>query len=304
MIARAILGFVGVIFFVGLLTFTARHWSANDSRGAIAATSATSAAPHKESEADYRLGVFPFLPALTLDRVFAMVVEDLGAGLGRTVHFRTKSTFEQFVNALDDGTFDFVFVHPFFYVSAADNHGYLPVARLKDPLIVNVFARASLSAESLGGLRGKTLGLPPKLAAVSEIMFGELEVLGMTPGRELQVRHFQSKMSCLQAVVLGSIDACGLPGFAMAHLDLGRDEELKIIHRTKPFPSVLFAAHPRVPKQDRERLQRLILGWEKSPRGMEILEAGKWNGFAKVNDADYDPVRRLARKRHDFSQRQ
>ena len=304
MIARAILGIVSVVFIVGLLTLPAGNWAAHHSLGAIAATSTTSTVPDENPKADYRLGVFPFLPALTLDRVFSMVVEDLGAGLGRTVHFRTKSNFAQFVDALENGAFDFVFVHPFFYVSAADKYGYVAVARMKDPLIVKVFARKSISVENLDGLRGKTLGLPPKLAAVSEIMLGELEALGMTPGQEVQVRHFQSKMSCLQGVVLGSIDACGLPGFAVAHLGFGRSEELEVIHESNPFPSVLFAAHPRVPEQDRLRLQRLILSWEKSPKGKKILEAGKWSGFANVNDEDYDPVRRHARKRQDFSQRQ
>ena len=97
---------------------------------------------------------------------------------------------------------------------------------------------------------------------------------------------------------------CGLPRFALAHLELGRSEDLEVVHESSPLPSLVFAAHPRVPAGDRERLQQRILGWEDASGGGEILAAGKWSGFVAARDEDYDPIRRLERERHEFSQRQ
>jgi ABC-type phosphate/phosphonate transport system substrate-binding protein len=48
----------------------------------------------------------------------------------------------------------------------------------------------------------------------------------------------------------------------------------------------------------------LILGWEKSAGGREILAAGRWGGFVAARDEDYDPIRRLDRQRRDLSRRQ
>jgi phosphonate transport system substrate-binding protein len=309
MSARAFSACVAVTLVVVFVTFATGFRAPPAAREATAAT--TAASPDRAERArderfgtDYRLGVFPFLPALTLDRVFAPVIADLGSALGRTVHFRTKPNFEGFAGALADGTYDFIFVHPFFYVTAADKFGYVPMARLRDPLAVAVLVREDSAIQNIGDMAGRTLGLPPKLAAVSEIMLGELESRGMAPGRDLPIRHFQSKMSCLHAVVMGSIDACGLPRFALSHLELGRSERLRVVHESAPYPSLVFAAHPRVPAADRERLQTRILGWETSSSGGALLAAGKWSGFVAARNEDYDPIRRLDRERRKFSERQ
>ena len=314
MSARAFCACVGITLVVVFLMFAAGFRPPPVAREATAATTAAppardEPAPEESAEeenvgTDYRLGVFPFLPALTLDRVFAPATADLGASLGRTVHFRTKPNFEGFAEALAGGTYDFIFVHPFFYVTAADKHGYVPMARLRDPLVVAVLVREDSAIQNLGDMAGRTLGLPPKLSAVSEIMLGELENSEMVPGRDLPISHFQSKMSCVHAVVMGSIDACGLPRFALAHLELGPSERLRVVHESAPYPSLVFAAHPRVPAADRERVRARILGWETSSSGGDLLAAGKWSGFVAATDEDYDPIRRLDRERRKFSNRQ
>ena len=303
MSARVFFACVSITLFAVFLTFATDFRAPATARGATEVPTTANPAPELPPATGYRLGVFPFLPALTLDRVFALVVGDLGAGLGRTVHFRTKSNFRAFAEALAGGTYDFIFVHPFFYVAAADDLHYEPIARLRDPLVVVVLAREDSAIENLGDLTGRTLGLPPRLAAVSEIALGSLETRGIAPERDLRIRHFQSKMSCLLAVVMGKIDACGLPRFALAHLELSRSKDLKIVHESDPFPSLVFAAHPRVPAADRKRLEHLILGWEKSAGGKEILEAGRWGGFVAARDEDYDPIRRLDRRRRELSRR-
>lgn len=303
MSARAFFTCVGLTLVLVLATLATGFRAPPVAREADAATTRTNPSPDEHAGPDYRLGVFPFLPALTLDRVFALVIDDLGSGLGRTIHFRTKPNFEAFAEAMESGTYDFIFVHPFFYMTAADSHGYVPIARLRDPLVVAVLAREDSTIQGLGGLSGRTLGLPPKLAAVSEIALGELETLGMVPGRDLKIQHFQSKMSCLHAVVLGSIDACGLPRFALAHLELGPSESIKVVHESTPYPSLVFAAHPRVPAGDRKRLGDLITGWKEAADGKRILSAGKWGAFVTAQDEDYDSIRHLDRQRRKFSQR-
>lgn len=69
------------------------------------------------------------------------------------------------------------------------------MTRLRKPLVAAVLARDDSTLGPLGDLVGRKLSLPPKLAAVSEIMFGGLETQGMAPGRNVEIRHCQSKMS-------------------------------------------------------------------------------------------------------------
>ena len=79
----------------------------------------------------YRLGVFPYLPALTIDRLYGPVAEAFSFELDRLVKLRTKTTFESFEAAMADQSYDIIFVHPFFLVEAMDHHGYVPLARLR-----------------------------------------------------------------------------------------------------------------------------------------------------------------------------
>ncbi len=62
----------------------------------------------------YTLGVFPYVPPLTLDRIFGPVAVEFAKELHRSVHLRTKSTFEKFTQEMQDESYDIIFVYPFF----------------------------------------------------------------------------------------------------------------------------------------------------------------------------------------------
>lgn len=241
---------------------------------------------------DYTFGVFPYLPPLTIDRIFAPIMQNLGEGLGRSVNLRTKDSFAAFLTELGRGTYDFAFVHPYFYVEAVDRHDYLPVVRLNEQLTAVVVAREAVPAPSVEALRGKILALPPALAAVTELMRGELMAAGIAPGRDVTIRHFQSKASCLHAIEVGDAYGCGLPRFALRQLPPEETKDLHVVFESAPVAGIAIVAHERLPEAVRARLQSVILGWPATETGRAILAGAEWPGFVVAVDADYDPVRR------------
>ena len=50
----------------------------------------------------YTLGVFPYVPPLTIDRIFGPVAVEFAKELDRPVHLRTKSTFENFAQEMQN----------------------------------------------------------------------------------------------------------------------------------------------------------------------------------------------------------
>ncbi len=243
-------------------------------------------------EAVYTFGVFPYLPPLTIDRIFAPIMQALSDGLGRSVDLRTKETFAAFLAELPRGRYDFALVHPFFYVEAVDRHGYLPVVRLDEPLRAVVVARRPTPVATLDGLRGKVLALPPALAAVTEIMRAELAARDIVPGRDLTLRHFQSKASCLHALDVGDAQGCALPRFALRQLPPAETETLDVVFESAPMPGLAIVAHRRLPDAVRARLARLVLDWPATEQGRAILASAQWPGFVVARDADYDDIRR------------
>jgi ABC-type phosphate/phosphonate transport system substrate-binding protein len=238
-------------------------------------------------------GVFPYLPPLSLDRIFAPIVGDLGRVLGQTVQLRTKSTFEAFAEALVDGAYDLALAHPFLYLTAAA-HGYLPLVRVDEPLRMVFLARPEAGLARLADLAGRTLALPPAMSAVSEMARGALAEAGLRPGADVRFQHLASKMSCVQAVTLGTAAACGLPSFAVTQLEAEmRQAHLRPFHETTMPVSLAVVAHDRLPGPARERVRDLLVGWSGTAEGRAILAAAGWPGFVPARDEDYDVARAM-----------
>ncbi len=170
----------------------------------------------------YRFGVFPYLPVLTIDRIFGPIAASFSKQLNRPVYLKTKSNFEKFADELADQSYDIIFVHPFFYVDAADKYHYLPLARLDQEFTGVVMVGEERSWHDWHDLVGKTVALPPELTAVSEMVKAALIDAGLRPGVDVVLQHYRTKTSCLQAVVLGSADACAVPRFVLAQIEFDR----------------------------------------------------------------------------------
>jgi phosphonate transport system substrate-binding protein len=251
----------------------------------------------------YRLGVFPYVPVLAVDRIFGPVAAQFAEDLGRPVHLKTKSTFGKFAEELRKETYDIILVHPFFYVEARDQHHYVPLARLDEPLTAVIMVREDDPIHTLADLRGKTIGLPPVLAAVSELAKASLLDAELVPGIDIALEHYRSKPSCLQAVAIGRVAACALPRFAIAQIDPNNDLDLRPMFETAPISNFVFAAHARVPEADRISLCKSILAWPFTAKGRSILAGGVWTRFVPARDQDYDEVRRHQLRLHRFAQR-
>jgi phosphonate transport system substrate-binding protein len=276
----------------------------------VCVQSAGSAAPAAEPEKpengsgrNYRFGVFPYLPVLTIDRIFGPMAAAFAEALGRPVYLKTKSTFEQFVIELRHESYDVVFVHPFLYVDAADRHGYLPLARLAGGLTAVVVVQSDRPWRTWADLAGKVLAAPPPLAAVSEMASVALLDAGLLPGIDTTFVHYRTKASCLHAVSIGDADGCVLPGFVLGQIGEIAQGRLRIMVESGAIQHLVFAAHPRVPEAERAKLRALITSWPQTEAGRAILAAGSWTRFVAAQDADYDEVRRHAIRLERLAQR-
>ncbi len=278
LVIRRVIRWLGLMFVAALLVPSSIH-----------------AADDDVPKPSYRLGVFPYLPALTIDRLYSPVAEAFSFALNRLVKLRTKTTFESFESTIASQSYDIIFVHPFFLVEAIDHHDYLPLARLADPLTAILTVRDESPVTSLDDLLGGTIGLPPKLAAVSDLTKAALIDAQIRPGLDIGIRHFRNKSSCLQAVLTLAVAACGLPAFAFSQMKDLSQQRLRVVFETPPVSHFAFAVHQRVPAEERQLLQDLLLSW--SEDDSEVLQMmGLRQGFVQAHPDDYADIR--ARKAH------
>ncbi len=240
----------------------------------------------------YLLGVFPHLPARELEAGFSPIAAALGKALGHDVQFRSTSTFEKFLERIDEQIYDFAFMQPFDYVYAADKYGYIPLATRDEMLAAIFVVNSDSSLRSLQDLKGGKLALPPETAAVTLLAKQALQAAGVDVA-QLTLSYHRSHTSCMQQVIIKEADACATAAPALRHFEKEINKELRVIGESTTIPHSLFAVHPRVPAEVRQRALEAILSWATTDEGRKLLEQGNLKPFRAVTDKEYDVVRRL-----------
>lgn len=244
---------------------------------------------------DYQLGVFPHLAAGQIETMFAPMAADFSKTLGRPVVLKTKSSFEAFMGELDKQVYDIAFVQPFDYVWAHDKHGYIPLARRSEPLSGLIVVKTDSPLQSLQELKGKKVGLPPEVAAVSHLTKMALLKAKVDPRTDTKLQYYKAHDSCLQQLLIGKIDACGTAAYPVRFFENKWNVKFRVLAETQTIPHSLFIVHPRVSKQERDAILKTIVSWGKTESGKQLLEKFELKPFVAVTDAEYNTVRTYTR---------
>jgi len=246
------------------------------------------------NKAVYEMGVFPFLSAREVEKIFAPMAAAFSEVLGKPVIFKTASSYQNFMERLGNQQYDIAFVQPFDYINAADKNGYRPLAT-RDEQLTAIIVTKDPEQMDIKNLKGKVISLPPKVAAVSILVKRYLIEHGYTPGVDVKVQHFGTHVSCMQQVLIGTADGCGTAFASSRFFNKKMKADLKVAFETPGIPHTLFIAHPSIPQEEKDKLTETILSWASTEEGKEILSRGRMKPFKKITDAEYDIVREIAR---------
>jgi len=249
----------------------------------------------RAEEPGYQLGVFPHLAAGQIETMFAPMAADFSKALGRPVALKTKPSFEAFMGELDKQVYDIAFVQPFDYVWAHDRHGYIPLARRDELLVGLIVVKTDSPLRSLRGLKGKKIGLPPEVAAVSHLTKMALLKARIDPRTQTTLQYYKAHDSCLQQLLIGEIDACGTAAYPLRFFEDKWNVKFRVLAETPTISHSLFIVHPRVSSQERDAILKTILSWADTESGKQLLEKGNLKGFIRVTDAEYNTVRAYSR---------
>ena len=251
------------------------------------------------AEKPYDLGILPYLPLTQIHELYEPIAADLSAKLGRQVRLSSKADYRAFRDELRRQTYDISFVQPFDYVDAHDKYGYLPLARRAEHLDAVIVVRQDSDLRTLKDLEGRTIANPPMDAAVSHLTSMALRDAGIDPETGVKRYYGKNHFACLQSVVIGAADACGLAEGALRTIEKGKQTtaRFRILHQTTSIPPALFVVHSRLARRDREIILKTILDWPNTVEGKKIIERGQFVPFMVANDAEYESVRRYIRRR-------
>src|SRR5262249_45352441 len=103
----------------------------------------------------------------------------------------------------------------------------------------------------------------------------------------------------LRLLLGGQVDAAGIDSTVLDTALAGRpglEAALRAIGSIGPSPIPPVVVARRLDPELKERLRGLFLGMAADPAGRAVLAEGHLAGFVPVVDADYDPIRAMARR--------
>jgi phosphonate transport system substrate-binding protein len=179
-------------------------------------------------------------------------------------------------------------------VMAGPRYGTRPV------YFTDVIVRHDHPARAFADLRGATWSFnnPGSHSGYNVVRHHLLE-LGETRGYFGRVVCGGSHQGSIELVLDGGIDVAGVDCTVLETEVTARPElatALRTIAVLGPSPIPPVVAPRALDPAQQARLRALLLGMSEDPDGRAILAAGRMAGFVPVRDADYDPIRAMARR--------
>jgi len=242
---------------------------------------------------EYKFGVFPYLSAVRMDKIYAPVSDELTKNINHKVKFRTSSTFKKFLGKLKAEYYDFALIQPFWYPVAVDKKGYIPLLKMKEPFVSLIMVLDNSKFRTVNDLRGKIIATPPAFVPVVHMARRSLINKGLIPGKDVVFKAFKSVDSCFQQVLIGKASACVAPPFAPAVVEKSMNVKLRTVLKSSGIPNLSIVIHPRVPKQDRKLIKKTIMSWSTTRKGKALLKNMQTQKFIPIIDKEYDVVRKF-----------
>jgi len=241
----------------------------------------------------YTLGVFPHLPIIDLERIYAPMAADLAKELNIDLYFKATATFQDFKLELEAETYDFIEVQPFDYVNIAAHHNYVPLARRDEPLAGVFVVPNNSDIKTPKDLIGKRIAVPPISSAVSRLATDFLHKNGIQLS-DVRMTYHRSHVTCLQQILIKKADACVTAEPTLRFFNHKMKTDLHYVLKTRSIPHVLFAAHKRVPKKLRQQAIQVITTWDDIEEKNKLLTNAKFPAFVPALDSEYDVVREIS----------
>lgn len=233
----------------------------------------------------YTIGVVPQFEQRKLYATWKPIIADLEKRTGLTFDLNSTLTIEAFEKAIERGEFDFLYMNPYHIVQVRDKQAYIPLVADKEPLRGILVVRKDSPMQTPADLNGKVVAFPsPNAIGATLLPKSDLGQLFQATVKPLYVKTHSS----VYLHVAKDLAAAG-GGVEKTLQEQGEElrSALRIIYTTRSFPSHPVAAHPRVPKDVREKVRRALLDMNDTPEGRAMLQKVPVEQFISVTYDDY-----------------
>lgn len=242
---------------------------------------AASAAP------TFEIGIFPYLSPRALLSQNAPMRDYLEVQMGRPVNLSTAPSFRDVYERTRSGDYDVVILPPHLARLAQVEAEYIPFAVYSKVLKGVIAVRRDSPYHKVEDLNGKHLVAPDRIAIVTFIGVQYLREHGLQAGVQYTLSTSTSHSSAAYSVTQKEFDAVITERVAFGQIPGDVRAKLRVLATMGNTPHVMFLAHPRLGKEQIDRLQAAVLRFgNETPEGKQLMEKSGFDGIRAVTEAD------------------
>lgn len=240
------------------------------------------------------LGVVPQQSPLKLAKKWSKVTSYLYSETGIKVIFKTEKSIPKFEKELYAGKYDIAYMNPYHFVVANDVQKYEAFTRAKKNIVGILLAKEKEVGFNPSNLKGKTFLFPAPNAFAATLLtkFELKEKFAFDVDKEAKVLYVNSHDSVYKGIArdIGYLGGGIIRTFN--NFNEGKDKNsINIVYKTNAYPSHPIAAHPRVAKEDIEKLQAAFLSMPNDIKKTLSIKA-----FKVTNSAEFDVIKKIGVK--------
>ncbi len=240
-------------------------------------------------------GILPYLSSTALIKTWRPLADYIGRTLHKKVIIKTAPNFLSFLERTAEGRYDLLMTAPHFAALAVKNHGYRIIAGHGNELTGDLVVAETSRFQSIPDLRGKTIAMPGRLAAVSMLAELLLKQHGLMPNKDVLISFTPAHNTALIAVAEGRADAAVAVGGLYRRINASNKfAQLRRLATTKKIPHVMYIAGPAISADEITVLRHaLISPVPGSPGAMAISQIkANFNG-GDITIVSADALQRL-----------
>lgn len=241
---------------------------------------------------DIILGVVPQQSPYKLLKVWKPLVNYLQKTTGDKIILKIERSIPEFEKVLYSGGYDVAYMNPYHYVVANKKKGYLATVRADKNIVGILVAHKNSKITALSKLNDEIFLFPAPyaFAATLLIKYELLKEFGLNLD-DFKVRYVNSHDSVYKGIARNIGDVGGGIERTLHNLNDEKSKKtLKILYKTKAYPSHPFAIKPTLSKSTQERLVKAMLSVP-----ADILHGLSIRKLRTTSDSEYDIIRELAR---------
>lgn len=238
---------------------------------------------------EYTIGIVPQQHPKLVKQMWCPFINRLSEKTGHSITFKTNNNFEEFEAAMARGEYDFAYLNPLQYIKFNKAQGYKAFAKDVDKNLRGVIVVPNNSScKTLEQLNGKEIAFPDRKAFAASMVVQRMlqhKNIKYTPVYVGSHQKVYDSVASELYEVGGGIEQ----SFDSSPSNIRN--KLKVLWQSDPYPSHVFVAHGRVPRDVVESVYEQMVDFSENDNEKIYLDLIHLDGIGPAKDIEWNEMR-------------